>query len=336
MKDHNGNNDAAGHDESTDAIGSMIRDAGLRPSVDPERRTRVEQRLRAEWRAGLGARPQRRRRWMVGVAAAAGLSLVAFGLWRSMVHSTLPPSARLVVAHGRVLGADHAPLAPGALLFPGTPIESASDAGAAFEMSSGAVVRMASDTEVDVLDDRQVRLKRGRVYIDTGLAASRAHSRQISVLTPFGTVEDIGTQFELLLDAATIRVRVREGRVRVGEAASARDVEHGAQLILAVGAAPKLSAIEPTSQEWDWSLALAPPFRLEGATLARFLEWSTRESGLRLSYADPTAFNLAESTVLHGSIEQLHPRAAIDAVIATTTLRISELEGEIHVSRSAH
>ncbi len=335
MKDHNGNDEAAGHDESTDAIGSMIREAGLRPTIDPERRARVEQRLRAEWRAGLGAQPQRRRRWMVGVAVAAVLSLVAFGLWRSIVQPTLPPAARLVVAHGRVLGADHAPLASGAALLPGTPVESASDGGAAFEMSSGVVVRMAGDTAVEVLDERQVRLERGRVYIDTGLAASPAHSRQISVLTPFGTVEDIGTQFELLLDAATIRVRVREGRVRVGEAASARDVEHGAQLILAVGAAPEMSAIEPTSQEWDWSLALAQPFKLEGATLARFLEWSTRESGLRLSYADPTAFNLAESTVLHGSIEQLHPRAAIDAVIATTTLRISEREGEIHVSRSA-
>ena len=76
-----------------------------------------------------------------------------------------------------------------------------------------------------------------------------------------------------------------------------------------------------------WVQEIAPTFRLEGRTLADFLVWVERETGWRVTWADPARGATATSVVLHGSGEELQPEQALAAVLPTCGLA-DRREGE--------
>jgi hypothetical protein len=79
---------------------------------------------------------------------------------------------------------------------------------------------------------------------------------------------------------------------------------------------------------------VAPTFNIEGRTLAEFLRWASRETGLDLLYVSDVAEREAVGTVLRGSIEGLRPDESIAAVVSTTGLIVDVRPDRIEV-RSA-
>ncbi len=55
-------------------------------------------------------------------------------------------------------------------------------------------------------------VRQGTIYVDSG--ADPVASR-LEVVTPAGTARDVGTQFELQVAGAALRLRVREGAVSI-------------------------------------------------------------------------------------------------------------------------
>ena len=76
------------------------------------------------------------------------------------------------------------------------------------------------------------------------------------------------------------------------------------------------------------------PFVLEGATLARFLDWAARQQGWRWTYADPTMRARFDRVVLHGTLEDLTVPEALDAVLPTCGLAVRRA-GDLLDDRSA-
>ena len=60
--------------------------------------------------------------------------------------------------------------------------------------------------------------------------------------------------------------------------------------------------------------------------------WAARELGAEVTYMSEATREEAESVVVHGSIEGLTPRQALDTVLATTTLEGSFDDGELRIS----
>jgi hypothetical protein len=60
-------------------------------------------------------------------------------------------------------------------------------------------------------------------------------------------------------------------------------------------------------------LATAPMLDIEGVTVRAFLDWTARETGFRVEFADADAAALADSVVLHGSVAHL----TLDQALAT-------------------
>ena len=56
---------------------------------------------------------------------------------------------------------------------------------------------------------------------------------------------------------------------------------------------------------------------IEGATLESFLNWASGELGLTWRFADRAAERYGRTVVLHGSIEGLTPKEALEAVLPT-------------------
>jgi hypothetical protein len=73
---------------------------------------------------------------------------------------------------------------------------------------------------------------------------------------------------------------------------------------------------------------------IEGLTLAVYLERLARERGWELHYADPALADDASSIILHGSVNGLPPREALDIAINTSGLRHRLENGRLMVLRA--
>jgi hypothetical protein len=113
-------------------------------------------------------------------------------------------------------------------------------------------------------------------------------------------------------------VRVREGAVRLESPAGHRDAAAGRELVAAAGAIEEGPA--PTAgAEWEWILA-ATPFRLQGATLARFVTWLEVEGGVRVEFRPARLRGETEATTLSGSIQGLSLTDAMAVVFPAAGL----------------
>jgi ferric-dicitrate binding protein FerR (iron transport regulator) len=200
-------------------------------------------------------------------------------------------------------------------------------------LSGGGTLRIAADTVVEITGEAQARLQRGQLYVDLPSGSSSQHPFRI--LTREGTIEHVGTGFEVFENDRVMRLRVREGRVLLH-----RDTEHmmadaGTELTAVPGSPVSRRAIDTYGRDWLWVAALAPDYEIEGRPLLGFLEWASRELGRPLKFSDPNARAVAERTILHGSVRGRDPLDALSSVLATTSLTY-EIRGETIWIQSGH
>jgi ferric-dicitrate binding protein FerR (iron transport regulator) len=315
-------------------IEQVLRSAGPRekPPVAIERA--VHDSLRAEWRA-LVAEVHRRRRRRTGFALAAGVLAAAVAVWVAAPRLTGPADvvATLALATGEVrvrsgwFGGWHA-VVGGQALASGQTLQTGSAGRGVLTLPGGVSARMDHDTRILLTGGDQVVLERGALYVDAGPAPAAP----LDVVTPAGSLRHVGTQYEVRLLDPGVRLRVREGRVewRVTNGA----VEHsqaGEQLTISSDGGIARGATPLYGESWDWIAATTPAIDIEGLPLAEFLSWVARELGREVDYATGGVESEAASIVVHGSISGLTPLQALDAVLATTSVRAQVVEGRIVV-----
>jgi ferric-dicitrate binding protein FerR (iron transport regulator) len=219
----------------------------------------------------------------------------------------------------------------------------------ALRLAGGASVRLDAGTRVRLASAVRIELERGAVYVDSGAAAGGERSPRVAVSTPAGVFEEIGTQFEVRIEAdpgadpaaATTRLRVRQGRVSLDRgpgpgagrsplvAAAGEELEIGGDGRVVRRPAPL------HGPEWGWVLATAPMLDIEGITVREFLDWVARETGWRVELADPETAAIAEATELHGSFGRLTPAEAPGPVLASCGLGYRVEGGTLVVFQSA-
>ena len=201
-------------------------------------------------------------------------------------------------------------------------IETDADSRAALRMPSGVSVRLDNHTSAVIDTESRVILQRGAAYVDAQPGAAA-----LFLQTSFGVVRHTGTQFEVRLADAALQVRVREGSVVVEASRERWTSRAGELLVVAHGRPPERRAIATSGPEWGWVTSVAPPFRLEGATVPAFLQWITREQGWRIEYGDSSLRARVDTIQLHGSIEGFTAEEALAAVLPTCGLA-SRREGD--------
>lgn len=160
-----------------------------------------------------------------------------------------------------------------------------------------------------------VSLQHGALYY----SAERGTSKVV-IDTPFGSVRDIGTQFQVRLLAGEERIAVREGRVEL----QGRTVAEGNELI-ASRSGFRTGVAAPDA--WAWVERAAPPIRLEGMTLGEALQRIAREKGLRLDWhAAPTARDIRMRGNAPLSIAE-----ALEVATAATSVRSRIEDGRLVV-----
>lgn len=325
-----------------DRIGQLIRSAGPREAVAQDRMVRVRNSVHGAWHQAV-AKPERRplmpnlSLWFtVPVAATAAIVVaVTLGIWINMAGQ--PTSfGNIDVVRGQVTAFDAENRSVGdptsVLLGAGYAVETGPNGRAALSLASGHSIRFDNDTRLVLASNDELILERGAIYLDSGLGA-RHESLRID--TPFGVARDVGTQYELRLLASAMRVRVREGLVKLDATSSVDDGEFD----VAVGSELTLDGEGNSSQReipvhgsiWGWTTELAPTFELEGRSLDDFLAWISRENGWKLVYSDPVIEMSAGGNVLHGSLDDLYAEEALEAVLLVTGIDFRLQDGVLTV-----
>jgi hypothetical protein len=326
--------------EEADRIAPLLRLGGPRDAPPTDRMLRVKAAVHAEWRHQRQARARRTiLGWSIGVMAAA--AVVVLGLRLSVpddptAHLQRSDLATVDVLSGavRLTSALERAAVPtlariGDRIGEGDGVDTTSGGLTALRLADGTAVRVDRGTRVRWLSGSVMVLDQGAIYVDSGKGRG---ARSLEVRTTVGVVRDVGTRFEVRLSPTALRVRVRDGAVRLSQSGESHDALAGDELTLDGSGSVARRTIQTFGVEWGWATALAPPFDLEGRTLREFLDWIAGENGWHLRYADAAAEEKARTTTLHGSILGLTPEEALAAVLPASGVTYRLHEAELRVA----
>jgi ferric-dicitrate binding protein FerR (iron transport regulator) len=317
-------------------IERVLKAAGRRERAPAEVENAVREHLRTEWRAIVEER-RHRNRTRAGLAIAASVLVAAISLWFvASIPDAEGPVATMAVAVDDVRVRSNwfrgwQPAPAGRTLRAGESVETGASGRAALSLPGLASARLDRGTRIRLASADRLVIERGALYVDAG-TGSTGDSRLV-VETPAGVVSHVGTQYEVRLDGANVQLRVREGRVQWRSPSGA--IENGLageQLTIAADGAVSRSQAARYGESWDWIASATPAIDIEGRPLAEFLAWAGREMGREVDFATAEVAAEAAAIVVHGSIAGLTPTQALDAVLATTRVRGTLVEGRILVS----
>jgi ferric-dicitrate binding protein FerR (iron transport regulator) len=322
-------------DDMVDAeIDRMLKNTLPADYLSSQALDRVRSVAEKEWQL-LMARRQRlnRRRWALVSMAAALLIVAVSGIW--FVRPTTPQAL-----FGSVYRADggidkrallrHRTLRAGDLVRAGDEL-TAGGGPVLIAIAGGGSLRIAALSAVDIMSSGEIRLEHGTIYVD--MPPLPAVSASLAVSTKAGVIEHVGTEFEVMSDASSVRIRVREGRIRLRGAPDALGrvsivlADAGTEVVATAGGPILQRPVATYGADWLWLAELAPSFEIEGQRLMTFLQWVSRESGRRLEFGDAQARESAKRTILHGMIRERSALGALANVLETTSLSY-ELRGD--------
>jgi hypothetical protein len=324
---------AGNSDERLDRdLGEALQTAPL----SAEALARIEAAVRQEWESRqLEPQPRRsRRRLWIALAAAVG----CVALMLAWVTRPLPTPALFGsvsrIENGPALidsnSVQHQSVHVGDPLRTGD--ELTTHGFGLISLPSGSNLRIAAGTVIRVLEGTDVELLRGMIYFDHPPAASAPG--QLRIHTRAGTIEHVGTAFEVFSNEQIVRLRVREGQVRLRNTGHDIVASAGTELVAQADGSVSRGSWPLNGESWRWVSSLAPNYEIEGQPLLAFLEFEARELGYELTFADAHAREVAQRTILHGSVRGREPRDAIASVLATTSLSYSIRGNTLQVQSS--
>ncbi len=341
----------------------LLRGSDPRQPVPPEVLERSWQVAHRAWRQNVGRRRRRRASWMALGAAAAVALVAGTGLLPSWakrlaggeLYGSSDPVAVLEAVAGTATatGADgESGLDLGDRLAAGAVVTTGVDARAAFRLAGGQSLRLGAGSRLRWLSDGVVFLEHGALYFDSQpYFDSRPHfdsgphldsgpdtgdgamppAEPIEVRTEYGSATDVGTQFEIRVTGGALRVRVREGRVRIDQGSRSVEAGAGSEWTLHDGGRVSRQSVPAHGAPWRSYLEVAPPFELEGSSLRAFLRWVARETGWHLVFADPAIQLSASGITLHGSLAGVPADRAHEMVLETCGLKARLEDGNLFI-----
>jgi hypothetical protein len=331
------------------SIRQLLEQAGRRPDIPTADFRSIKAAARVEWQQLVDTRRSRKSWWtmMTPLPAAAGILVVlALGIWwrAETVRPGLEAIASIELFSGDVwleqraemAGAELALTEGGSLTAGMELVTSDNPEGSpsliSVRLTNGQSVRLRSGTRARFSSKSRIELLHGAVYVDSG---SAAHQSGVEISTPFGSVFDVGTQFEVRVGEAdeTLRIRVRSGSVSLVREQGQYSASVGEELLVQQDGSVSRGSYEPFGSDWEWILNAAPALDIEGLPLADFLDWAAAETGLEVQYEDQVLAGSASTIELHGTIDGLRPDEAVVAVLPGTGLGHRIEAGILFVSR---
>ncbi len=333
------NSESPGNLPRGDLVERLLRLADIGPDIPADGADRIKTAIRPLWRRELHRRSRRRIGW-----AAAGLAaavIVVIGLTFVLRHgrrapADLGPVATFEVVRGEV---EVTPPFGESRLLTSVPtlktvageswILTDEHSRTTLRLSGGQSLRLDTNTRVRLDSALVATLDHGAVYLDS----EDGDNDVVEVRTQQAAVREIGTQFEVRYEAERLLVKVRDGAVTVSHAERHVQVPEGSSVTVTADGSLERAPVPAFADDWDWVQRVAPPFDIEGRTVTAFLDWVSRETGLRIEFSDQEVAKFASETVLHGTAGDLIPAETPPVVLASCGLTADREADALVVAR---
>jgi ferric-dicitrate binding protein FerR (iron transport regulator) len=257
-------------------------------------------------------------------AAAAGIALAVLAGWMwSGMQGQAVRVASVEALDGVIESRADSLFGRATQLVAGGAVDAGSDltvregAGVLLRISPDLTVRFAENTHARFVSAEELRLDAGQAFVD----ATPGARAPLRIVTPSGEVSHLGTQYQVRAGDHEVEVAVREGRAQFKTATLTAVTEAGHWLLHRDSAsAPLTGELASDDARFAWIAELPTGFELEGSTLAAFLGWFHRETGLTPIYSDGIDAGKFAQVQLKGSIADLGPFEALSYVLATADL----------------
>lgn len=208
------------------------------------------------------------------------------------------------------------------LVAPGSTIQTDSDSRLLLQLEERSALRADAQTRFTLISSTEIQLHQGRIYLDN------ANSQPLKVVTRYGTVTDIGTQFEVASLGQQLTVALRQGAIdlTVGDQQlhSAAQTGQGELLRFTGTNLTQRSPIAATDDHWQWIHRARPGFKLADRSVADYLNWAARESGWTLRYqSDLVRQQTRMPKALQGNATVDADLASIEQVLRTTRFELA-------------
>jgi FecR protein len=305
----------------SDDLARILRAAGPRPTPPQADYDAVFTAAHSAWRRKLRVRRQRH---VVFAAAASVLAAVGTAmLWPHGAGSDDPVATlRLVAGDAAMFSARIGAWAPvttaasGGAIGAGDRIRTADAAGVEVELMPNVSLRLAGGTELEIAAPNRLRLVTGTAYVDSG-----DESAAVTFETRLGTLRDIGTQFEVQMTAAGLRLRVRSGRVELRPMRGPMQLADAEeQLELDPEGHVERSPFSRVDAAWRWAERLAVITLPRGRAHIDYLAWIAAETGRELRFESESARLYAQTYILDGDPSGYTPAELLEIIERSSRL----------------
>ena len=310
-------------DEPDGDIKRLLKFAG--PRVQPPED--VAARIHAATMAAVDALPDRQtdaHLWRNWAVAALVVLVAGVGYLLMPFASRDAPVAEILYATGAytIRGSDS-----GATVLPSGAIVQTSKSGRLFVgLGDSRTLRIDHGTSLTVHSASEIWLHSGRIYVDA------RGGKSVRVVTPFASVTDLGTLFEVTVSGESLNVTIREGRVDVqlGDQQVRSEAHDGlGEELVIEGLALSARIVVPTvAERWQWTQQSRPMFDAGGRSVHEYLTWAARESGRALRYGSQLAQQQAGLRRLGGSGKADSDRGTVSRLLRATSF--AELDSQPH------
>lgn len=329
---------------SDEALEELLSHASPRAVPSEADESAVRAAVRAEWQAMSGRRQSRRR--VAGFAIAASVLIAVFSTF-SLIRMPVVDVVQVATiekSFGSIYLLGETELRKTAALsnvLSGQTIVTGDEAGMALAWGNGGSLRIDANTRVRFVDNASVFLESGRVYFDStpstllnGIGGGAAPD--FLVVTDYGKVSHVGTQFMTHIDDGDLIVSVREGQVEVDGQYQEYTASSGEQVTMSGRGQPTVLSLSGTAEDWEWVRQTSPVADMQGKLLHEFLLWACRETGLDLRYEGAAAqIARLETSRLEGVIDDTDPLTALRAHVESVGLEWAIVDGAVYVSDQA-
>lgn len=316
------------HDNSSrktgDVMPMLLQHAQERENPPEQSKQRIKHQVKVQWQQNVKHRKQQKIWFGVGSIVAA---MSVFLLVMNINLLSQSPSQSLVFLesiHGEV-NSNNRLLDQGELLIEqaqstvltiGTMIETMNNGYATLILQTGGNLRIKNNSQLVINGNNEFTLSYGAVYFESDI--SIVNKSPIYITTLYGTVQDIGTQFEVNANKTALTINVREGLVNLRNGTGKVSVVAGQQLSINELGKSETTEVSSDAMQWQWVNKVAPKFFLEDKSLYDFLIWIAREHGLNLNFDTDHNAQLSQLLTLHGDIDGLTLSQALSTVLSTT------------------
>ncbi len=312
-----------------DPIEQWMNTAGRREAPQAEEQAAAFAQVHAHWRRAVNRR--RQTRW-----ALAAVAVMAVGaVWLLRPLQTIEPAeiGRVLAAQGGTGqissdGAHWRTLGPDVALHENDWIKTTADVGLAVQLNDQSQLRLQPNSAVRFTAQDELTLQHGALYHDTDAAQG---GDALRVHTPFGTVQHIGTRYQVALESQRLNVAVRSGRVRFDGQSGAQDVYLGQQLLVNADGAVEQRPVSAHDDLWRWTQALAGDFDLQGKNLYDFIQWFSHENGYSVDWHG--LMGESRNTRISGAIDGLPMDRSIEVIFLSTRFEYRVEDGVLHIGR---